>query len=143
MAPVLRWAIEEIADWHANLYVEPHVVAFVAVARRYSASPARFDVECSNVASRWLGGNAECRLEVSWQDDTAAKAAKSETEPCRILYRTVLWFRFVAAQRSPRHPQGAESISGPTRTWRAKGGVSRSSSRTVGSSPLVQTATMR
>jgi hypothetical protein len=73
---VLRCAIEEIADWHANLYVEPHVVAFVAVAGHYSASPARFDVECSNVASRWLGRNAECRLEVSWQDDTAAKAAR-------------------------------------------------------------------
>src|SRR5438046_2570095 len=76
MAPLLRCAIEEIAEWHANLYVEPHVVAFVAVAGHHSTSAARFDVECSTVASRWLGRNAECRLEVSWQDDTAAKAAR-------------------------------------------------------------------
>src|SRR5260370_35890846 len=113
MAPVLRWAIEEIADWHANLYVEPHVVAFVAVARRYSASPARFDVECSNVASRWLGGNAECRLAVPWQDETAPKAAKSGTEPSRILYRTLPWFRFVAPPRTPGPPHGGQIMSRP------------------------------
>jgi hypothetical protein len=77
MAPRrLRCTIEEIADWHAHLYVEPYAVAFVAVASRYSASPALFDVECGNVASRWLGKSAECRLEVSWQDETAEKAAR-------------------------------------------------------------------
>jgi hypothetical protein len=73
---VLRCAIEEIADWHAHLYVEPYIVAFVAVAGQYSASPALFDVECGNIASRWLGNSAECRLEVSWQDDTAEKAVR-------------------------------------------------------------------
>jgi hypothetical protein len=77
MAPrLLRCAIEEVADWHANLYVEPHVVAFVAVAGQYAPPPALFGVECSNVASRWLGKSAECQLEVSWQDDTAEKAAR-------------------------------------------------------------------
>lgn len=73
---LLRCAIEEIADWQAHLYVEPHIVAFVAVAGQYSASPALFDVKCGNVASRWLGKSDECRLEVSWQDDTAEKAAR-------------------------------------------------------------------
>jgi hypothetical protein len=35
MAPrLLRCAIEEIAGWHADLFVEPHVIAFVAVAGR-------------------------------------------------------------------------------------------------------------
>lgn len=52
------------------------MVAFVAVAAQYSASPALFDVECDNVVSRWLGKASECRLEVSWQDDTAEKAAR-------------------------------------------------------------------
>src|SRR5262249_32754332 len=33
-------------------------------------------VECGNIVSRWLGKSAECRLEVSWRDDTAEKAAR-------------------------------------------------------------------
>jgi len=74
--PLLRCAIEEILDWHAHLYIEPHVVAFVAVAGQYSPSPARFDVECRNVVSRWLGKAAECRLEVSWNGGTAEKATR-------------------------------------------------------------------
>jgi hypothetical protein len=73
---LLRCTIEEIPGWHANLFVEPHVVAFVAVAGQYSPSPALFDVECDNVVSRWLGKASECRLEVSWQDGTAEKAAR-------------------------------------------------------------------
>ena len=73
---LLRCAIEEVSDWHANLFVEPHVVAFVAVAGQYSAPPARFDVECRQVVSRWLGKAGECRLEASWQDATAEKAAR-------------------------------------------------------------------
>lgn len=77
MAPrLLRGTIEEVADWHAHLYVEPYLVAFVAVASQYSASPALFDVECGNIASRWLGKSSECQLEVSWQDDTAEKATR-------------------------------------------------------------------
>jgi hypothetical protein len=73
---LLRCAIEEVPDWHANLFVEPHLVAFVAVAGQSSASPAVFDVECHNVVSRWLGKASAFRLEVSWQDDTAEKAAR-------------------------------------------------------------------
>jgi hypothetical protein len=73
---LLRCAIEEIVDWHTHLYVEPYVVAFVAVAGQYSTSPALFEVECGNIASRWLGKADQCRLEVSWQDDTAEKAAR-------------------------------------------------------------------
>src|SRR5579884_572060 len=47
-----------------------------AGASRYSSSPAQFGVECRNIASRWLGNSSECRLEVSWRDDTAEKAAR-------------------------------------------------------------------
>ncbi len=73
---LLRCAIEQVADWHSHLFVEPHVVAFVAVATHYSRSPAVFDVACDNVTSRWLGKVAKFRLEVSWHDDTAEKAER-------------------------------------------------------------------
>ncbi len=66
-------------DWHPHLFVEPHVVAFVAVAKDYSPAPARFDVSCDNVASRWLGNASECRLEVWWHNDTAAQAERLRT----------------------------------------------------------------
>jgi hypothetical protein len=72
----LRCAIEQIADWHPNLFVEAHVVAFVAVAGQYSGSPGRFEVACANLGSRKLGKAAALRLEVAWHDDTAAKAAR-------------------------------------------------------------------
>ncbi len=73
---LLSCAIEDVADWHDNLFVEPHVVAFVGVAGQYAPSPAMFKVECGNVTSRWLGKSTECRLEVSWRDDTAEKAER-------------------------------------------------------------------
>lgn len=77
MAPrLLHCAIEEIAEWHTHLYVEPYIVAFAAVAGQYSVSPALFGVECDDIASRWLGKSTECRLQVSWQDDTAEKAVR-------------------------------------------------------------------
>jgi hypothetical protein len=72
----LRCAIEQIADWHADLFVESHIVAFVAVASQYSESPALFDVACDAIPSRWLGGASEFRLEVSWHQDTAQKAVR-------------------------------------------------------------------
>ena len=73
---LLRCAIEQVADWHSHLFVEPHVVAFVAVATHYSRSPAVFDVACDHVTSRWLGKAAKFQLEVSWHDDTAEKAER-------------------------------------------------------------------
>ena len=72
----IRCAIEQIADWHPNLFVEPHVVALVAVATQYSRSPAVFDVSCENVAVRGLGKHANIQLEVSWHDDTREKAER-------------------------------------------------------------------
>ena len=41
---ILRCAIEEIPELYANRFVEPHMVAFVAVAGRYSRHPALFDM---------------------------------------------------------------------------------------------------
>ena len=77
MAPRrLRCAIEQIVDWHPHLFVEPHIVAFVAVAAGYSPSPALFNVACENITLRWLGQSAEFRLEVSWHADTPEKAER-------------------------------------------------------------------
>jgi hypothetical protein len=73
---VLRCAIEEVSDLHVNLFLEPHVVAFVAVTGRYARSPALFEVECDNVVSRLLDKSSACRLELSWQEDTAEKARR-------------------------------------------------------------------
>ena len=73
---LLRCSIEELTNLHINLFLEPHVVAFVAVTGRYSRSPALFDVECDNLASRWLDNSSRCRLEVSWKADTAQKARR-------------------------------------------------------------------
>ena len=58
------------------MFVEPHTVAFAAVAGRYSPSPALFDVECANIPSRRLSKDSALRLEVSWHRDTAEKAAR-------------------------------------------------------------------
>jgi hypothetical protein len=34
----LQYAIEQIADWHSRLFLEPHIVACVAVMSQYSAT---------------------------------------------------------------------------------------------------------
>jgi hypothetical protein len=75
-ARFLRCAIEQIEDWHFNLFAVPHIVAFVAVAKQYSHSPALFAVECDNITSRWLGKTVAFQLEVAWHKDTAAKAER-------------------------------------------------------------------
>jgi hypothetical protein len=53
---VLRCAIEEVAQWHPELFLEPHIVGCVAVLSQYSDSPAGFDVECEDLDARWLRG---------------------------------------------------------------------------------------
>jgi hypothetical protein len=75
-ARVLRCAIEQVVDWHVSLFVEPHVIAFVAVANQYSVSPAAFHLEFENITSRGLARPGEIRLEVSWHRDTSAKAER-------------------------------------------------------------------
>jgi hypothetical protein len=43
---------------------------------RYSESPATFTVTCDAITSRWLREDSAFRLVVSWQEETAAKAAR-------------------------------------------------------------------
>jgi hypothetical protein len=72
----LRCAIEGLEGWYPRLFLEPHIVACVAVMSRYSAAPAVFDVACEGITSRWLGQESGFRLEVSWVEATAAKAGR-------------------------------------------------------------------
>jgi hypothetical protein len=70
----LRCAIEDLKDWYPRLLLEPHSVAYVAVVRRYSVSPATFDVVCEGIKSRWPGRENALRLQVSCAEETAGKA---------------------------------------------------------------------
>jgi hypothetical protein len=72
----LRCAIEEIAEWHPQLFLEPHIVACAGVLGQYSESPAVLQVDCEGIASRWLGKARRFRLEISWTGETANQAAR-------------------------------------------------------------------
>jgi hypothetical protein len=68
--------IEEVAEWHAQLFLEPHIVACAAVLGKYSAAPAVLTVECERIASQWLGKARRFTLEISWSEATTIKAAR-------------------------------------------------------------------
>jgi hypothetical protein len=72
----LRCALEDLQDWYPRLFLEPHIVAGVAVLSRHGDPLASFEVVCEGVTSRWLGKESALRLEVSWAEETAAKAAR-------------------------------------------------------------------
>jgi hypothetical protein len=72
----LRCAIEELADAYPRLFLEPYVVACVAVLSRNADSPASLEVSCDGIRSRWAGKAGRFRLEVSWTTATAAKAER-------------------------------------------------------------------
>jgi hypothetical protein len=72
----LRCNIEDLARWHPWFFLEPQVVACVAVLARYGQPPVPLNVDCVNVISTWLGDAAQFRLEVSWVPDTAGKAER-------------------------------------------------------------------
>lgn len=71
-----KCAIEQIASWHPQLFLDSHVVACVAMMNLHSSSPAVFEVECENITSDWLGEETTFRLEVSWFAETESKAAR-------------------------------------------------------------------
>jgi hypothetical protein len=71
---VLSCTIEQIAEWHPQLYLEPHAVACVAVMRQHGPSPCRIEVECQNVLSSWLGNADRFWLEVAWSEATEERA---------------------------------------------------------------------
>jgi hypothetical protein len=74
--PTLRSNLEDIAKWHPWFFLEPHIVSCAAVLARYGDPPAVFDVECSNIESRWLADADRFQLEVGWSQETANKAGR-------------------------------------------------------------------
>ncbi|MEM7538857.1 MAG: hypothetical protein AAF639_42260 [Chloroflexota bacterium] len=73
---VLHCAIEQITDLRPSLYLEPHSIACVSVLSQYSTSPARFDVDCSNIVSSWVQQDTKLQLEIVWSEETAGKAER-------------------------------------------------------------------
>lgn len=68
--------VEQIADWHPHLFLEPHIVACVAVLSQYSGSPAGIEVVCTDIVSTWLGQGVQFTLEVSWSKEMANNAER-------------------------------------------------------------------
>src|SRR5436190_4239947 len=97
----LGCAVEELEGWYPRLFFEPHRIACVAVMNRYSRSPATFDVACAGIASRWLGTDNAFRLEVTWAEETAAKAdrllATMQQKP--VVEMASIALAFVLARR--------------------------------------------
>src|SRR5437870_5506763 len=75
-ARILSCAIEQIAGWHPELYLEPHIVACVALMSPHGPPPYSFEVECQNISSAWLGGARRLRLSVSWSTATQERAER-------------------------------------------------------------------
>lgn len=72
----MRCPIEDVETWYPRLFLEPHIVACVAVLSFYSDSPATFDVACEGIVSSWLASDSSFRLEIAWTERTAAKASR-------------------------------------------------------------------
>jgi hypothetical protein len=72
----LRCAVEDLDDWYPHLFLKAHGVACVAVLSRSSGSPVTVEVACEGISSRWLRQDSALQLEVSWQEQTAAKAVR-------------------------------------------------------------------
>ena len=101
---LLRCRIEQIASWHPWLFLQPHIVASVAVMSRYSGPPTAFQVECINMSPPWLGKATSFTLQVSWSEETAKDADRLrltiQTKPlvelaaaalALVLARRVVW----------------------------------------------------
>ena len=73
---ILRCAVEQIADWHPHLFLEPHIVACIAVLSQYTASPSVLEVECIDIESAWLDGADRFILELSWSEQQAKNAER-------------------------------------------------------------------
>lgn len=99
----LQCKIEEIAEWHSHLFLEPHIVACVAVLSKYSASPATIKVECTDIVSDWLAEETQLSVVLSWSAEMAQKAerlrftmqAKPMVELAAIAFALILAHRVV------------------------------------------------
>jgi hypothetical protein len=98
---ILRCAVEDLERWYPRLFLEAHSVAGVAVMRRYSDPPATFEVKCEGITSRWLGEDSTFRLEVSWAEETAAKAVRllATMQQKPVVEMAALALAFILARR--------------------------------------------
>ena len=71
----LRQSIERLDGWYPNLFLEPHLVAAVAVLSEYSDSPATFGVHGENVP-QLADRREEARLDLNWQRSVEGKAER-------------------------------------------------------------------
>ena len=69
----LTQGIERLERWYPNLFLEPHIVAAVAVLSEDSDSPATFGVRSENVP-QLSDGEEETRLDLTWRPATEEKA---------------------------------------------------------------------
>jgi len=72
----LSCSIEQIAEWHPQLYLDPHSVACVALMSQYGPPPCQFEVPCENIASTLQGSTDRVLLHVFWSEATQEKAAR-------------------------------------------------------------------
>lgn len=71
---VLSCSIDQIAEWHPQLYLEPHIVACVAVMSPWGPPPCTFEVECRGISSTWLGDAKRFPLHVFWSEAVRERA---------------------------------------------------------------------
>ena len=97
----LRCALEDLEDWYPHLFLEAHSVACVAVMSRYSDSPATFEVACEGITSRRLGRDSPFTLEVSWNEETAAKAVRllATVQQKPLVEMAAIALAFILARR--------------------------------------------
>src|SRR5262245_11517445 len=72
----LSCAIEQIVEWHPELYLESHAAACVALMSQYGSSPHQAEVECEHISSAWLGRSRRFRLQVSWSAGAEVNAER-------------------------------------------------------------------
>jgi len=71
---ILTYNIEEIEQWHPNLFCDQIIVAAVAVMSERTSSPCRFTVECRNIETGMADECGKIQLAISWSAETEEKA---------------------------------------------------------------------
>src|SRR5207247_1089170 len=88
-----QWSIEDVVAAHPDLYLEHCAVMAVALMMSTrSASPCEFLVECDGFSPPDLHGESSCLVRVTWNEQTAATAARVwlTEQPKPILERAAV-----------------------------------------------------
>lgn len=72
----IRCDVEQIAEWHPQLFLDSQIVACVAILEEYSITPARFAIACKGIDLVSIGQVKACALEVGWSAETASNAER-------------------------------------------------------------------